>query len=548
VAGELERSADRAQARGGVAAAAAFMERAAELTPDPARRGARTVAAAQAKFEAGAADAAYELLAAAETGPTDELQRARVARLRAQIAFARRRGSDAPPLLLDAAERLERLGDGLAREAYLETLGAAIFAGRLNSRRGLREVAEAARAAPPGPKPPPLIDLLLDGLATRFTEGYVAGVPPLRSALNAFRREAGRDEDDLVRWLWLAWLVAGELWDDELWHELSTRAVRLAREAGALTLLPLALVYRSGIHVHAGEFAAASTLIEEADAITKATGNAPVRHSSLLLVAWRGEEAEALKLIEAGAREAAARGEGRAVGLASYMTAVLYNGLGRYRDALASAQRACEYEDLGGFGFSLAELVEAAARSGAHEEATPALRQLEERTTAAGTDWALGMRARSSALLSEGQAAESRYREAVERLEHSRVAVHLARAHLVYGEWLRRENRRLDAREQLRTAHEMFATMGAEAFRERAARELLATGETARKRTVDTRNELTSQEAQIARLAGEGHTNPEIGAQLFISPRTVEYHLHKVFPKLGISSRRELRGALQGMA
>lgn len=547
VAGELERSADRAQGRGGVAAAAAFLQRATELTPDPARRGARALAAAQAKFEAGAPDAAYELLAAAEIGPLDELQRARLARLRAQIVFARRRGSDAPPLLLDAAKRLEQLDEGLARETYLEALGAVIFAGRLNGRCGVREVAEAARAAPPGPQPPRLIDVLLDGLATRFTEGYVAGVPPLRRALHAFRREAGRSEDDIMRWLWLAWLVAGDLWDDETWHELATRAVRLAREVGALTVLPLALEYRAGVHVHAGEFAAASALIEESDAITQATGNAPLWYGSLLLVTWRGEEARVLQLIEAGAQDATARGEGRAIGMANYVTAVLYNGLGRYEAALASAQRACEYEDLVFFGFSLVELVEAGARSGALEVAAAAVRQLEERTRAAGTDWALGIQARSSAMVSNGQAAESLYREAIERLERSRIAVHLARAHLVYGEWLRRENRRLDAREQLRVACEMLSHIGAEAFAERARRELLATGETVRKRTVETRDILTAQEVQIARLAAERHTNPEIGGQLFISSRTVEYHLGKVFTKLGISSRRELRGALRAL-
>ena len=545
VAGELERSADRAQGRGGIAAAAAFLERATELTPDPARRGARALAAAQAKFEAGAPDAAYELLAAAEIGPLDELQRARLARLRAQIVFARRRGSDAPPLLLDAAKRLEPLDAGLARETYLEALGAAIFAGRLGGRCGVREVAEAARAAPPGPQPRRPIDLLLDGLATRFTEGYAAGVPPLRRALQAFRREALRSEDDILRWLWLAWLLAGDLWDDEAWHELATRAVRLAREAGALTVLPIALDYRAGVHVHAGEFAAASALIEEADAITAATGNAPLRYTSLLLAAWRGEEAQALKLIEAGARDATARGEGRAIGLAEYATAVLYNGLGRYEAALAGAQRACEHDDLVFFGWSLVELVEAGARSGAHDAAAGALRQLEERTRAAGTDWALGIQARSRALLSDGQAADALYREAIERLARSRIVVHLARAHLVYGEWLRRENRRVDAREQLRIAYEMLSRIGAEAFAERARRELLATGETVRKRTIETRDVLTAQEAQIARLAAQGRTNPEIGTQLFISPRTVEYHLHKVFTKLGISSRRKLRDALR---
>jgi DNA-binding CsgD family transcriptional regulator len=548
VAAELERSADRAQARGGIAAAAAFLERASELTPDPARRAARALAAAQAKFEAGAPDSAYELLAAAEIGPLHELQRARIARLRAEMVFARSRGSEAPPLLLDAARGLEALDARLARETYLEALGAAVFAGRLGGQYGMREVAEAARAAPPGPEPRRPSDLLLDGMATRFTDGYEAGVPALRRALQAFRGEALRSEGDTLGWLWLAWLLAGDLWDDEAWHELATHAVRLARETGALNVLPVDLEYRAGVHIHAGEFAAASALVEEADAITAATGNAPLRYAALFLAAWRGDEARALKLSAARARDATARGEGRALGLVECVGAVLYNGLGRYEAALAAAQRACEHEDLVFFGWSLVELVEAAVRSGAREVAAGALRELEERTRAAGTEWALGILARSGALLEHGQAAEALYCEAIERLERCRIVVHLARAHLVYGEYLRRENRRVEAREQLRIAYEMLSRMGAEAFAERARAELLATGETVRKRTVETREVLTAQEAMVARLAAEGRTNPEIGTQLFISPRTAEYHLHKVFTKLGISSRRALRSALRDSA
>jgi DNA-binding CsgD family transcriptional regulator len=551
VASELERSADRAEGRGGVAAAAAFLDRATELTPDPVRRGARALAAAQAKFDAAAPDAAYDLLAAAETGPLDELQRAQLARLRAQIVFARRRGSDAPPLLLDAARQLGPLDGRLARETHLEALGAAIFAGRLSSDRGgVREAAQAAQTGPPALQPPRLTDLLLDGVTTRFTDGYVASVTPLQRALQAFRQEAGRGDGDIMRWLWTACPVAPEplapeLWDDETWHELAARAVRLAREAGALTVLPVALVYRAGVHVHAGEFAIASALIEEADAISEATGNAPLSYTSLVLAAWRGVEAPALELIEAAVEEATARGEGRALGLAGYVTAVLYNGLGRYETALTGAQRACEHEDLGFFGWSLVELVEAGVRSGAHDVAAGALELLDERTRASGTDWAFGMQARSRALLSDDTTADGLYREAIERLGRSRVGVHLARAHLVYGEWLRRENRRLDARQQLRAAHETFSRIGAEAFAERARRELLATGETVRRRAVDTSDALTAQEMQIARLAGDHQTNPEIASQLFISPRTVEYHLSKVFTKLGISSRRELAGALR---
>ena len=540
VAGELERSAGRAQGRGGVAAAAAFLQRSAELTPDPARRGARALAAARAKFAAGAPDAAYELLAMAELGRLDELQRAELARLRAQMAFAERRGSGAPRLLLDAAKKLGPLDSGLARETYLEALGAAISAGRLGRGLTVRKAAEAARTAPSAPQPPRPLDLLLDGIATRLTEGYVVGVPPLRRALDALRRHGGRSEAGVMGWLPLA-TIAPELWDDATWHELTARALGLARELGALAVLPVALTYRAAVHVHEGEFGAAAGLLEEANAITAATGNAPLGYISMMLAAWRGEEPRALDLIEAVVQDATARGGGRELGLARYATAVLHNGLGGYEAALAGARRACEYEDLGFFGWSLAELVEAGARSGASDEASAALRQLAERTSAAGSDWAFGIQARSRALLSDGAAADTLYREAIDRLGRSRIAVHLARAHLVYGEWLRREQRRVEAREHLRAAHDMFGRFGAAAFAERARWELQATGETVRKRTMDTRDVLTMQEAQVARLAAEGHTNPEIGAQLFISPRTAEYHLHKVFSKLGISSRRQLR-------
>ncbi|HZF67378.1 MAG TPA: AAA family ATPase, partial [Gemmatirosa sp.] len=552
VASELERSSDRARCRGGLAAAAAFLQRATELTPSPGQRAARALAAAQATFDAGAPDAADDLLTAAAIGPLDDLQRARLALLRAQLVFARRRGRDALPLLLDAAQRLAPLDGRSAREAYLEAFIAAIFAGRLHGGHVVREVAEAARTAPPAPEPSRPVDFLLDGLATRFTEGYVAGVPPLRRALHAFRREAARGADDVGRstwpFVWQSILVAADLWDDETWHELAARAVSLAREAGALTVLPIVLSTRANVHLNAGEFAAAAELIEEADAISDAIGNAPVEYTSLTLAGWRGDEASALQMINARVQGATASGEGRAMTLVSHATAVLCNGLGRYDAALAGARRACESEDLVFFGISLVELVEAGARAGAHEVAADALGRLEEQTQASGTDWALGMQARSRALLSDGEAADALYREAIERLGRSRIAVHLARAHLVYGEWLRREHRRVDAREHLRLAYAMLSRMGAEAFAERARRELLATGETVQKRTAEPRDgltALTAQEAQVARLAAEGRTNPEIGGQLFISPRTAEYHLRKVFAKLGVRSRHALRDALR---
>src|SRR3954452_15358881 len=437
VAAELERSADRAQARGGAAAAAAFLAHAAELTPDPPERGRRALAAAQAKFEAAASDAALELLATAELAPLDELQRARLERLRAEIAFARTRGNDAPALLLHAARRLESLDAAMARETHLEAMAAAMFAGRLGDEPGVRDTAEAALTAPAAPQPPRAIDLLLDGLATRFTEGYSAAVPPLRAALDAFRSVEGLTASD-VRWLWLACRLAQDLWDDELWDELATRALRVARETGALRVRPTAATYRACLHVHAGAFGAASSLIAETEAIVDATGLAPLNLASLMLAAGRGNEAELLGVFDTGLPLATARGEGMALGVAGWATALLYNGHGRYAEALAAAQRACEYEDVGPFAWALVELIEAGVRSGATDAASAALDRLTERTHATGTDWALGIEAVSRALLGEGSDAEPPYREAVERLAPSRGVVHLARARLLYAEWLRR--------------------------------------------------------------------------------------------------------------
>jgi DNA-binding CsgD family transcriptional regulator len=547
LADELERSAGRARARGGVAAAAAFLERAAELTPDPVRRGGRLLGAAQAKFESGAPEDALELLALADLCPLDDLQRAGLGRLRGQIAFALRRGRDAPPLLLAAARELETLDPALARETYLEALGAAMFTGRLSAAGGVRKAAEAARAAP-SVEAPRSIDRILDGMAHRFTDGPGAGVGRLRVALEVFRDEALDGHREIMRWLQLSPVVLSltvfELWDDDAFHALATRAVRLARDAGALTMLPVTLPYLSGVHIYAGEFGAAATLIEEADAITAATGNVGLVYGALVLAAWRGVERQARELIDPALESATARGEGRVLALAGYCAAVLYNALGRYEDAAAGAHRGSEDDDQGYAAWSLAELVEASTRSGRPEIAAPALDRLDERARAAGTDWALGVLARSRALTSESERAEALYREAIERLARTRIRVELARGHLLYGEWLRRQNRRVDAREQLRIAHGTFGDIGAEAFAERARRELLATGETVRKPTNETRDALTPHEAHIARLAAEGQTNPEIGARLFISPRTVEYHLRKVFSKLGISSRKELREAL----
>ncbi|MDH6212866.1 sigma factor-like helix-turn-helix DNA-binding protein [Streptomyces pseudovenezuelae] len=368
VAVELVRSADRARNRGGVAAAAAFLERAMELTPDPALRSTRSLEAAEAKFEAAAPEAAYQLAMVEELGPLDDLRCARPARLHAQIVFARSRGSAATPLFLDAAKRIEPHDAVLARETYLEALAAAIFAGRLDGGHTVREAAEAAQVAPRGHSPPRPMDLLLDGVSTHFTGGYAASVKLLQKALRAFWTDTWGGEDDIARWLWPACPVAPEpvapeLWDDQAWHEPTSRAVQLARNAGALGVLPVALAHRAGVHLQAGEFATAAALIDEADAIARATGSAPMNYTSLMLVAWRDDERRAMKSIDAGIRTATAKGEGRALGLTGYVTAVLYNGLGRYDIALDHAQRACQHEDLGFFGWYLVEVVEAGVRS-----------------------------------------------------------------------------------------------------------------------------------------------------------------------------------------
>jgi DNA-binding CsgD family transcriptional regulator len=544
VAQELERSAGRAQSRGGLAAAAAFLERAAALTLDPARRAQRALEAAQAKHQAGAHEAALALLAIAQAGPLDELQCARVDVLRGQLAFAVNRGRDAPPLLLKAARRLEPLDAQLARDTYLDAFAAAIFAGRLADGGGVLEVAQAALAAPPASQPPSAADLLLDGLALRIAEGPAVGAPVLKRALSAFRsHELSREQ--ATRWLWAACRAAAMLWDDETWDVLSASQVQLARDAGALSVLSMALGSRSVVHVFAGELAAAESLVEEVKAVTEATGSHLAPYGALALAAWRGRRADASELLDASKREMSARGDGLGVTVIHQTSAVLLNGLGSYEDAWAAAERAIEHrQDLGASTAALPELIEAATRSGRPDRAAAALERLAETTSTSGTDWALGIEARSRALLADGVTAESFYREAIERLARTRLRGEHARAHLLYGEWLRRERRRRDAREQLRTAHELFTAMGIEAFAARAAREMLATGETARKRTVETRDQLTAREGQIARLARDGLSNTEIGARLFLSPRTVEYHLTRIYAKLQISSRHQLDRAL----
>ncbi len=539
VAAELERSAGRAQARGGVAAAAAFLERAASLSPDDESQARRSLAAAKAKQLAGAPQTASTLLAAAVDGPLEMIDGALAERLKGQIALDLRRGGEALPLLLDAAARLEGLEPGIARETYLEALTAASFV----NAEALRRVAEAARNALAPEDASSADDLMLAGLGVRFTQDHTAGAVLLKRALQAYRDEDSSTATD-ARWPGIARRVAPDLFDDDAWHDLTVRSVQLARDRGALGVLPLALNNLAVLRTFEGELEAAAALVEEADAIADVTGAGRIPFGRLILAGFRGDEAAVLAQTEADAATAIARGEGLLITVGAQVRALLYNGLGRYDDAVSAAESASEWDALCTTVWSLTELVEAATRVGETGRAADALERLTERTQAAGTEWALGIETRSRALIAMDTAAQALYLEAIDRLGRCRIAPEEARAHLLYGEWLRREGRRVDAREQLRAAHDMLTAIGMEAFAERARRELAATGEKVRRRVAETRDELTAQEMQIAELARNGHSNPEIAAQLFLSARTVEWHLRKVFAKLGIRSRRELETAL----
>jgi DNA-binding CsgD family transcriptional regulator len=544
VAVDLERSADRALARGGLAATAAFLERATMLTQDPARRTERALGAAGANLQAGAFDVVRRLLSVAEAGAISDLQQARIDLIAADLAFVTNRGSDAPSLLLKAASRLEPIDVDLSRATYLQAFSAAILTGRLAVGGGVLEVARAAAAAPPPRHPKRAPDLLLEGLAAHFDGGYEAGLPILRRALEVFG--IGMSVDEQLRCHWLAGVVASHVWDHDRWHLLSHRHVQLARRVGALSELPLALGMHAVTMLFAGDLAGAASLVAEHQIAVDATGIRISSPSELGLAALRGRQTEAAALIDATITEASLRGEGVGIAVAEWATAVLHNGLCNYEKAMQAAQRATAHSvEMVVPSWATAELVEAAMRCGHNDVAADALRRLTERTIPSGTDWGHGVEARSRALLSEGDAAERLYHESIERLGRTRVHAELARAHLLYGEWLRRERRRVDARAQLRIAHDMLGAMGMEAFAERAGRELQATGETARKRNVASGDEqLTAQEAQIARMARDGLSNPEIAARMFISARTVQYHLSKVFTKLGIASRAQLAGVL----
>jgi len=544
VAAELERSAGRAQARGGMAAAAAFLQRAVELTGQPARRSGRALAAAQASLQAGAFDAAAGLLATAAAGPLDELQQARAGLLRGQIAFASSAGSDAPALLMKAAKQLEPLDATLARQTYLDAWGAAMFAGQFAGAGSLHEVARGARSAPPPAGSPRPSDLLLDGLAVLVTEGRAEAAPLLRRAARVFAEGAITVEEGL-RYGWLATTAAAIVQEEEYWHATVARQLQAVREAGLLVHLPLWVQTMAIMTAWRGDFAAAASLIAEEEAIAAATGSGFARYSAVFLAGLRGAEAGAWPVIEAVITDSRAAGQGLGVQWSQWISAILYNSLGRYGEALAEAQQAADQApELYMSMWALPELIEAASRTGQRRLAADALGRLAEATSTGQTDWGQGIYARCRALVSDGQDAEGYYREAVGRLRRTRLRPELARAHLLYGEWLRRERRRAEARAQLRIAHEMFAEIGMQAFAERARRELRATGETARTRAATTHDQLTPQEAQIARLARDGLSNPKIAAQLFLSPRTIQYHLGNIFTKLEITSRRQLRQAL----
>jgi DNA-binding CsgD family transcriptional regulator len=547
VAEELERSAGRAQARGGLAAAAAFLERAAILTPQPQQRTRRLLAAARTKRDAGAPDAALALLRGAEAGPLDTLQVAEVERLRGQIAFDQRHTAEAAALLLSAAARLGPLDPWVAREAHFEALGAAIWSGIVEGPGGVRDAARAARRAPPAPEAQRAVDVVLDAIALRLTEGHAAAAPLMARALQRF---VGTDTADADRWLWLAGsrindVVALELWDADAWHELASRQVAVARDTGALAHLQFTLALLALTNIIGGRLGDAALLSEEDRAISEATGNPSVGYPELMLAAFSGNEG-ALARIDTTIQRASDAGLTRVTVFANYLKAVLCNGLGRHDAARDAASHALKHDVVGNGPLIVAELGEAASRTADIGLVEHALAWITEPARVTQSEWALGIEARIRALLSADEAAESHYRDSIARLGRTRLRVEHARAHLLYGEWLRRERRRVEAREHLRAAHEMLAAMGVNAFAERARRELLATGQTVRKRTWETSNDLTAQETRIALLAREGLSNPEIATRLFISPRTVQYHLHKVFAKLGIRSRVELAQGLPG--
>jgi DNA-binding NarL/FixJ family response regulator len=542
VASALEQSAGRAQARGGIAATAAFLARAAALTGDRARRTERALAAAQASFRAGAFPTALDLLDMTSSAQPDALQRTQADLLRAHIAFASGLGSDAPPMLVKAARQLEAFDPGVARETYLIAWVAAVFAGQHAGPEVLGDICGTILSLAPRPDGPWPLDLLVEGLARLTTEGHRAAAPALQQAGQTI---AELPVEDVLRWGWTATAATDATWDPEGTRAIAESQSRLFREIGALAQLPVALAALGNVACWSGDLAGAASLAAEAESVATATGSRFPPTIALRLLALRGQERASEALIAATLDEAGGGGQGMAATNAHWASAVLYNGLCRYEQATTAAERATSstFEPFVST-WALPELVEAASRSGQAARAREALERLIETTQPSGTDVAAGVEARCRALLSDDETADERYREAIDRLGQTRLRPDRARAGLLYGEWLRREGRRIDARTHLRDAYDHFVAIGMEAFAERARRELVATGEHVRKRSFDTRDALTPQEEQIARLARDGLSNQEIGAQLFLSPRTVEWHLRKVFSKLGIASRRDLREAL----
>ncbi|WP_134656109.1 LuxR family transcriptional regulator [Streptomyces sp. H23] len=549
VAAELEGSAGRAHARGGVAAAAAFLDRATALTPDPVRRGTRALAAARAKYQAGAFDTARELVDAAELSPLEEVEAGRATLLRGQIMSAAKSAGAGLPLLLEAAKRLQPFDSALADQTYRDAIYAALTAGRLAT-GGVRDVAEAVLSTPGHTGTESRETRLLTGLARVVTEGYAVGAPILLDAVAAFR-EGELSSEDGLGWLPFACRMAHNTWDFAAWSELSARLVDLARGNGALAVLPSALLLRLSNRVFAGDLRGAASLTVEASAIGEATGSSFFAHyGALVLEPFRGRESATRQAIETLTEDRLLRGEGKVTTATQWAAAVLCNGLGRYEEAYAAAERGCENpQELGLSLQSRVELVEAAVRLGRTERAAEAVRTIEEMARVSGTPWALGTSAAARALVSEGETADALHREAIERLDAAGVRMDSARARLRHGEWLRLERRRAQARTRLSEAHEMLDAAGAEAFAERARRELKAVGVKVRVGATAENAVLTAKEVEIARLVQGGFTNPEIGARLFLSPHTVEWHLRKVFVKLGVSSRKEIGSVrLEAMA
>ena len=540
VADALEHSAGRAQARGGIAAAAAFLEAATRLTPEPARRAERALAAAGAKRDAGAADTALELLAVADAGPLKAAGHARSATLRARIAFDQARSDEAVAKLQQAANLTVALDQAAARDIFLETLAAAVFVGRFTEGPRLLETADRARAVLPAPSPARPLDLLLDGLTTQVRSGFLEAAPLLRQVVDLYLKEENADAFSPGE-VWLACSAAMDLFDDVAWRTLADRQVRSSRSTGAVAALPVSLSYLALTHIHAGRFDDATANVAEAYAIAAEIGAPGLDHVEVTLAAWRGDE-RTPELAEKARRGAVERGEGRLVTAIEFAQAVFFNSLGRYDEALAACRPSAELDEMGFHSCTPHEFVEAAVRSGRRDLAVPVVEMLTERTAANRTDWASGVDLRCRALIADDAAADDLYRAAIASFERSEGRLHTARTRLLYGEWLRRAGHRRAARTSLREAHETLTAIGANGFAARAARELAALGErVAHRSSGSSTARLTAQEFQIARLVATGATSKEVGAQLFLSPRTIDAHLRSIFKKLEITSRRQLR-------